>query len=155
MSNLRLVHSTMKGKGWDIETIDGERCLYKKISPEIDVEVSGLKKDDISEVVVYVWLIHPYKKIVERFRNLPYLETLVDVLEDISKRYEELYENNVEYKMSACYKFMNEGNNYYNSQKDIGLKYTFLIDYIRKTNNNPLDLTLDELLTEYGEYLNE
>lgn len=93
-----------------------------------------MKKDDISEVVVYVWLIHPYKKIVERFRNLPYLETLVDVLEDISKRYEELYENNVEYKMSACYKFMNEGNNYYNSQKDIGLKYTFLIDYIRKTN---------------------
>ena len=64
--NLKDATHKLHSYGWRVKWIDGEQCLYKKLNPTFDVEVSGInnRKTKNYSVNVFVWEITPDIKIV-------------------------------------------------------------------------------------------
>lgn len=94
--NLREAYAAMKEKDWIIKKVDGEQCLYKKITPQVDVEVSGLNNGKIKRYAarVYVWQIDKKVQVIETVRYIEDLEDLKKVLLDVDQRYTKIWAMN-------------------------------------------------------------
>lgn len=89
--------------GWTVERVDWEYCLYKKLSPTIDVEVSGLNnhKSKNYSASIFVWQIEPeldeenFKsfrstpgaEVIETYSSLSNLNQVEALLLNLEKRY--------------------------------------------------------------------
>lgn len=76
---------------YSIKIIDREQCLYHKINDYYDIEVSGLNNQKKSaECTIFVWLIKPYRDLVEIIPVGNNLSVLSDTLAEIRNRYRTL-----------------------------------------------------------------
>jgi len=89
--NLKDATSKLHSYGWRVKWIDGEQCLYKKLNPTFDVEVSGInnRKTRNYSVNVFVWEITPDIKIVDSYTELSSLDQVVSTLLEIEERYKQ------------------------------------------------------------------
>lgn len=77
---------------YSIKTIDGEPCLYRKISNKYDIEVSGLNSSSKTFLVdIYVWDISKgigvMASIVENISGIKSKEELKSILDSLFVKY--------------------------------------------------------------------
>lgn len=129
--NLQEAYNKMKATGWTVRIFDGELCLYKKISPEIDVEVSGLNNAKVVhyDVTIFVWGLLPHCRVIETIWHLPSLDKVVKALSDVDFRYSRLHVVTKDWKESEEYKWYCEGLKLGFDEKERSKKKQILIDY--------------------------
>lgn len=78
------------GPDYELKTIDDELCIYRKLNPGYDIEISGTAKRN-AKINVYVWRLHPASghpiEIVEKHFDIRKLPALKAVLADITEKY--------------------------------------------------------------------
>lgn len=76
------------GSQYSTKVIDLELCIWRKISPNYDIEISGLNnKSPKFLVIVYVWEISPTTQIVETISNITSKEMLKTILDSLLEKY--------------------------------------------------------------------
>ena len=78
------------GPGYELKTIDDEVCIYRKINPCYDIEISGTSRRN-AKINVYVWQLHPVSgrpiEIVEKYFDIRERQSLKAVLAEIIEKY--------------------------------------------------------------------
>lgn len=76
------------GSQYLTKVIDLEPCIWRKISSNYDIEISGLNnKSSKFLVTVYVWEISPTTQIVETISNITSKEMLKTILDSLLEKY--------------------------------------------------------------------
>ena len=78
------------GPDYELKTIDNELCIYRKLNPGYDIEISGTAKRN-AKINVYVWRLHPASgqpiEIVEKYFDIKELPALKAILAGITEKY--------------------------------------------------------------------
>lgn len=78
------------GPDYELKTIDNELCIYRKLNPAYDIEISGTARRN-AKINIYVWRLHPTSgcpiEIVEKYFNIREHPSIKAVLADITEKY--------------------------------------------------------------------
>lgn len=77
---------TFLGPDYTTKVIDGEECIYRKISKKYDIEVSGATRKNRA-INVYVWDISSGARIIEQVTGIKSDLDLQKILNSLSEKY--------------------------------------------------------------------
>ena len=78
------------GPGYELKTIDDEVCIYKRLTPCYDIEISGTARRN-AKINVYVWKLYPNSEqpieIAKKHFDIATGQELKAVLAEITEKY--------------------------------------------------------------------
>lgn len=77
------------GKGYEVKTIDGENCIYRKLQNGVNFEVSGAdnNREKTLSMSVYTWFSGSIIEEVHGVKTLDMLKTSMDYLTHKYEKY--------------------------------------------------------------------
>ena len=79
------------GSDYSIRVIDYEQVIYRKISDNYDLEISGLNNNRKAfNAIIYLWQLKPGRRILETINDITTLESLKSSLDHLVEKYQNL-----------------------------------------------------------------